>query len=60
MAPPALVPAGAGPTGEDGAIALLERPAAAGGWAGSRLPARELRSHPIMCALPLGRLRHVL
>ena len=54
VAPPALVPAGAGPAGEDGTVALLERPAAAGGWSGSRLPARELRSHPILCAL--GRL----
>ncbi|KAK9825856.1 hypothetical protein WJX81_004561 [Elliptochloris bilobata] len=54
VAPPVLVPAGAGPVGEDGAVALLERPGSGGGWASSPSPARELHSHPILVAAATG------
>ena len=52
VAQPALAGGGGGGGGSDdgGALALLERPAAGDRWAGGGSRARELHSHPILCA----------
>ncbi len=55
VAQPALAGGGGGGGGSDdgGALALLERPAAGDRWAGGGSRARELHSHPILCAAAL-------
>jgi hypothetical protein len=57
VAQPALAGGGGGGGGSDdgGALALLERPPVGDRWAGGGGRARELHSHPILCAAAASR-----